>query len=255
MRSLFFVATLVTVLFACSKKQERKEKAVTFENKTFRVESQGGCTADTLQCAFYEVTYPVFAGLDTAVTAILKRSIDASVSMGNPEAEGKTMEQIGAGFIQDYEDFRKEMPEVPGGWNYKAEVTVETLVDSLLSLSVREEYYTGGAHGGYGVYYINLNPRTGKEFTLDNLFKHGYEGALAKAGEKAFRQARHLADTASLNGNYFEFPDDKFQLNRNYGFKKEGVVFYYNSYEIAAYAAGPTEVLIPYEEIKDWLKQ
>ena len=254
MRHLFSAVALALVVVACTKKEDKTERVITFQNKIFRVESPGGCKADSLQCAFYEVTYPIFAGLDTAVAIRLKKNIDGSVSMGNPEAEGKTMEQIGTEFIQDYEDFQKEMPDVSGGWNYQAQVTVETLIDTLLSLSVHEEYYTGAAHGGYGVYYINVNPRTGAEFTLDNLLRSGYQEPLVKAGEKAFRHVRNLADTASLNANYFEFADDKFQLNQNYGFKKEGIVFYYNNYEIAAFATGPTEVLIPYEEIKGWLK-
>ncbi|MBL0743786.1 DUF3298 and DUF4163 domain-containing protein [Chryseolinea lacunae] len=253
MKRILLVLALPFALLSCGRKEEKKLTPISYEMKTFRVESKIHCKTDSL-CAFYQVSYPAFTGLDTTVLAILKKDIDSSVSMGNPEAEGKTMEQIGAGFIQDYEDFRKEMPEVPGSWNYKANVTVETLTDSLLSLSVQEEYYTGGAHGGYGIYYINLNPRTGEEFTLENLLKPGFEDPLTKIGEKIFRKVRELSDTASLNASYFEFPDDKFQLNRNFGFKKEGIVFYYNSYEIAAYASGPTEVLIPYEEIKDWLK-
>jgi hypothetical protein len=85
--------------------------------------------------------------------------------------------------------------------------------------------------------------------------KEGYEEKLTQLGEKAFRKERALTDTASLQKNYFEFPANKFTLNQNYGFTKEGIVFYYNSYEIAAYAAGPTEVIIPYEEIKGWLRE
>jgi hypothetical protein len=133
-------------------------------------------------------------------------------------------------------------------------VNVEVLTDSLLSLSVNDEYYTGGAHGGAGVYFINIDPRTGEEFTLDNFFKPGYSQALTNLGNKVFRQTRQLADTSSLSENYFEFPEDRFQLNENYGFKEEGVVFFYNSYEIAPYAAGPTEIIIPYKDLKEWIK-
>ena len=77
---------------------------------------------------------------------------------------------------------------------------------------------------------------------------------MATIGEQIFRQVKEIPDTASLNENYFEFADDTFQLNKNYGFRKEGIVFYYNNYEIAPYAAGPSEVLIPYERIREWLK-
>jgi hypothetical protein len=253
MRYLFLL-TLSIIVFSCDTKKETRETPVAFDLKTFRVESAGGCKADTLPCAYYEVTYPDFTGLDSMVIKRINQQIDASVSMGNPEAQGQTMKQIGQGFIQDYDDFKSEIPEAFGGWHYKAKVNVEVLTDTLLSLSVNDEYYTGGAHGGAGVYFINLNPKTGKDFTLENLLKPGYKEVLTDLGNKSFRKVREIPDTASLNENYFEFPENRFELNKNYGFRKDGIVFFYNSYEIAPYAAGPTEVIIPYEDLKDWIK-
>jgi hypothetical protein len=249
------VAIVIVVLFfSCDSKNEKKETPISFDLKTFRVESEGGCKADTLPCAYFEVTYPEFAGLDSAVTNLVAKEIDASVSMGNPEAEGQTMKQIGEGFIQDYQEFKTEIPDGFGGWHYTAKVNVEVQTDTLLSLSVNDEYYTGGAHGGSGVYFININPKTGQQFTLNNLLKPGHEEPLREAGNKIFRQVRALADTAAFSENAIEFPEDKFTLNKNYGFKKEGIVFFYNSYEIAPYAAGPTEVLIPYADLAQWLR-
>ena len=243
-----------TILFSCGTKTEEKKVPVSFETKTFRLESQGGCKSDTLQCAYFEVIYPQFAGLDSSVIKIIDTKIDAAVSMGNPESQGRSMKEIGEIFIQDFEDFKTEIPEAFGGWHYTANVSVEVLTDTLLSLSVNDEYYTGGAHGGSSVYFINLNPKTGEAFTLDNILKPGYQSALTSIGNKVFRETRQIADTASLSDHYFEFPENTFELNKNYGFKKEGIVFFYNSYDIAPYAAGPTEVLIPYEELKDLMK-
>ena len=239
---------------SCATSNETRESPVSYELKTFRLESQGGCNADTLQCAYFEVSYPEFAGMDVEVSRVVSKRIDAAVSLGNPESQGQSMEQIGKIFIQDYDDFKSEIPDAFGGWHYTAKVEVEVLTDSLLSLSVHDEYYTGGAHGGSGVYFINIDPRTGDEFTLDNFFKPGYNEALTNLGNQVFRQTRNLSDTSSLSENYFEFPEDKFQLNKNYGFTQEGVVFFYNSYEIAPYAAGPTEVVIPYKDVKEWIR-
>ena len=245
---------ICVVALSCSTKKEERKAPISFESKVFRIESKGGCKSDTVQCAYFQVTYPQFAGIDSPVVKIINRQIDAAVSMGNPESQGRSMKEIGEIFIQDYDDFKSEIPDAFGGWHYTAQVKVEVLTDTLLSLSINDEYYTGGAHGGSGVYFINVNPQTGATFTLDNLLKPNYEDALNTLGNKVFRQTRQLADTASLSENYFEFPEDKFTLNKNYGFKQEGIVFYYNSYEIAPYAAGPTEVLIPYDELKDWIK-
>jgi len=254
MKKLILLAGIACLVFACGKKTEEQKAPLSFSMKNFRVESAGGCVSDTIPCAYYDVNYPEFTGLDTAVNASLIKLLDATVSMGNPEAEGKTMKQVGEGFIKDYEEFKSDMPDAPGGWHYNADATAEVVTDTLISISVQEEFYTGGAHGGYGTYFINIRPSNGAEYTLDDFFKPGYEEQLRVLGEKSFRKVREIADTASLNENYFEFPDDKFELNKNFGFRKEGIVFFYNSYEIAAYAAGPTEVMIPYEEVKDLIK-
>lgn len=254
MRHVGAMLILSVLYYSCSKEIE-KVVPVSFDMKTFRVESKGGCKADTLQCAYFEVSYPEFSGLDTTVVNVLKRKMDAAVSLGNPESQGQSMQQIGDIFIQDYDEFKSEIPEAFGGWHYKANIVVEVLTDTLLSLSVHDEYYTGGAHGGSGVYFININPKTGDEFTLDNLLMPDYNEAITRLGNRIFRETRELPDTASLSENYFEFPEDKFELNKNYGFKKEGIVFYYNNYEIAPYAAGPTEVLIPYRDLREWIRE
>lgn len=255
MKGLLFVALFVGIVFiSCDKKAEVKSGTVSYEMKNFRVESKGGCKSDTLQCASYEVSYPEFTGLDSLVVKKIQREITGTVSMGNPEAEGKTMRQIGDEFVQEYEDFKNEGPDSGAGWYYNATSNVEVLTDTLISISVTQDYYTGGAHGGAETYFININPSTGAAFTLDNLLKTGYQESLNQVGEEVFRKVRELPDTVSLNENYFEFADDIFQLNQNYGFTKEGIVFYYNNYEIAPYAAGPTEVLIPYERIRKLIK-
>jgi len=255
MNKILLAGCMGLCFVACSKKDEDKTTNISYEMKNFKVESEGGCKADTLSCASYEVTYPVFSGLDTAVTRIIAREIDASVAMDNPEAEGETMKQIGEGFIRDFQEFKTEMEDQPMGWRYKGTVDVGVVTDTLLSLSVTEEYYTGGAHGGFGKYFINLRPETGEPFTLANYFKPGYEQPVTKIAEGIFRKVRELADTASLTENMFEFPEDQFVLNKNYGFTKDGVVFYYNSYEIASYASGPTEVVVPYEALKEWIRE
>lgn len=243
------------MMFSCAVRETQTAPPhIQFAMKTFRLASKS-CDSDSVKCAFYEVKYPEFTGLDSAVAKRILHKIQASVSMGNPEAENWPMDKVAKNFISGYEDFVKENPDAASmNWYYTSEVNVETLTDSLISLSVNEEDFTGGAHGGNGRFFINVNPKTGKEFTLDNLLKPGYQKALTSLGEKAFRQARNLADTAAFADNGFEFPDEQFQLNTNYGFTPRGIEFVFNNYEVAPYALGRTEFVIPYDALKEWLK-
>ena len=45
------------------------------------------------------------------------------------------------------------------------------------------------------------------------------------------------------------FAKNSIKMNDNFAVIAEGVLFYFNPYEIASYAAGPTELLIPFSEM------
>lgn len=73
---------------------------------------------------------------------------------------------------------------------------------------------------------------------------------LTRIAEVYFRQAREIDPNADLSQEGFWFEDGKFKLNENFYFDDGDLVFYFNNYEITAYAYGPTEFYIPGTEIK-----
>ena len=245
---------MLALLSSCSTitRESVTERKLSYENRDFKRRS-ADCQHDST-CAVFEVTFPVFNGIDTAIAARIQREIELSFSMGDPEASTKSMSQIADEFIASYEQFNKEMPVSGLGWYYKGNARVNVLEDTLLSIIVDEDYFTGGAHGGMGTYFINVNPSTGAKVTLNDVLKPGYEEDLRSVGESIFREERKLADTASYQFNNYEFPNGSFALNDNYGFATDGIIFFFNNYEIAPYAAGPTEVFIPYDRIRKWLR-
>lgn len=248
----------VVLLFSCGKKTEEKTtRTIGFTMKNFNLESAGGCASDTIPCASYEVEYPEFSGLDSVVVRKITHKIDSVVTTGYSEGLPQTFRETAPVFIQQYEDYKTESEgmDVPEqGWSFHALIKPELISDSLISLSVTRDEYAGGAHPNSSTAYINVNPENGNDISLKDVLKPGFNDVLTKAGEKGFRKAHELSDTASFQFNDFEFENNRFQLTNNYGFTKSGIVFYYNSYEVAPYAMGPTEVIIPYEEVKDWLK-
>lgn len=253
------VTILVTLLlFSCGSEKKIEQERVgglSFDMKEFRLESSGGCQSDTVSCASYQINYPVFSGLSKQVMDSVERRLWEAAETGDPELYHVPFEVAGKSFIEGFERFRIDFPEGRHmGWYFSATVDPVIVSDTLISMITSEEYYTGGAHGGHGTYFINLDPVTGRTIRLKDEFAEGYEEPLRAAGEEVFRNILGLDASASLADAGFEFPEDKFVLNSNYGFTPDGIMFVFNVYEIAPYVMGEQEVLIPYSKIQQWLK-
>jgi hypothetical protein len=240
---------------SCSTQKEEKigVEHQSYEMRTFRVESTGGCANDSSACASYEVTYPVFAGLSQPVLDSITRKMYIALDPGNPGSSSRSFDSMGAEFIKDYEEFHADFSDSPMGWYFDGEVEVDSISSTLICLIASNSYYTGGAHGGYGTYFINVDPSDGTKVALDDRFRPGFEEPLRQIGERLFNEAHMSDDSISSEGFSYEFPDG-FALNDNYGFTREGLRFVYNIYEIAPYAAGSQEIVIPYERIETLLK-
>jgi hypothetical protein len=243
---LFIVAGALVV--SCGKLQEKP--VVDFALKEFKVESKPGCNQDdSIPCAIYQVQYPVFLSLDTNV----RRSVSDRVNyiLSGSDGETKSLEEMGKAFIGDFELFTKDMPDFGLGWYFNGYVEVMVASDTLISLRVDSETFTGGAHASYTTNFVNIDPKTGTAYLLDAMLRAGYEDELNRLAGEDLREQLGLDQTDSIANP--DFPGD-FKLNENYGFRKEGIVFYFNDYEVPSFAEGPTEVLIPYEKLQDWIR-
>jgi hypothetical protein len=244
----------VSLISCIGTREESESQALTFDMKTIRIESKGGCRSDSVACASFEVSYPEFHDLKPEAQEKLEELINRAIAYDNPEADEFSIEEMGNQFVNDFDSFQSEFPENEFGWYFKTTFEVLSNSDTLISLGAASEFFTGGAHGGYTVYYVNMNPETGNTVALQNVLKPGFDAFINQVGEEAFRKSRELSPEDNLAEKGFEFPDGKFALNENYGFKAEGIVFFFNSYEIAPYAMGPTEVLILWESLVEFRK-
>lgn len=236
---------IVALLASCS--QLKEKPVVDFVMKDFKVETSGGCNGDST-CVSFEVQYPEFLGLDTTV----RKSINDRVNyiLNGSAGEPKSLQEMGDDFVKDFEAFLKEMPGYDLGWYFRGTVKVLISSDTLISLQVDTESFTGGVHPTYTTNFVNVEPKTGTAFLIDAMLRPGYQEELNRLGEEDLRNQLELGEGDSLA--LPELIDGKFTLNDNYGFRKEGIVFYFNDYEVGSFAEGPIEILIPYETLQDW---
>ncbi|MBM3921533.1 MAG: DUF3298 domain-containing protein [Sphingomonadales bacterium] len=114
--------------------------------------------------------------------------------------------------------------------------------------------YYGGAHPMGGVAYMVYSlPDISPVKNWQSLFTDTL--AILKIAEEIFRKDNKLGPRTSLEKAGYWFSDNKFHLNDNFGLDAEGLFFYFNAYEIAPYAMGPTDVSLPYSRINKYLKK
>ncbi|WP_420148014.1 DUF3298 domain-containing protein [Spirosoma sp.] len=156
-------------------------------------------------------------------------------------------------FATDYESMRKDMGNLGGCWELKT--TADTLYTNPKTLTVKFETYayTGGAHPNTNLSYYTFDRETGRLLTLGDIITDTTN--LVSMVEKAFRKQQAIQPNTNLEEEGYFLRDGQFFLPANVGMSQEGLVFYYNPYEIAAYVVGPIQVTVPYTQLNTLLNK
>jgi hypothetical protein len=156
------------------------------------------------------------------------------------------------GFLKSYYNDKKLYPDWVGSYALNIFAKILRQDSSLTTLKIGGYAFQSGARGFTSTCFINWNTTTNKNITLADLFIKGYNDKLNKIGDTIFRKEEKLSDTASLVKNY-SFSNGTFVLNSNFSVTPVGIRFLFNEAEIKTFAAGQTNILIPYSKIKSLL--
>jgi hypothetical protein len=235
--------------FGSSEKIERPDiftDTVTYASKRIYQRAADCGDKPDSTCTVVDIRYPEFKD-QAQLNDTVKSKLLTIFSM-----DGKadtSLESMSKNFLKAYADFKKSDPKSVMFYTLNTYAKVIQQDTSLISLEYGGYIFQGGAHGGAFTGYVNWNPDAKKEVTLKDILISGYEAKLTRTADSIFRKNEKLSATASLKTNYF-FKDDKFALNNNYSITPLGIKFMYNQYEIKPYAAGQTELFIPYSQIR-----
>jgi hypothetical protein len=224
-----------------------------------------GCDpADGPGCTYAAVTYLTFRSAPDQLQDVLHSQVMDLLGLEpDPDAQALTSwvvsdaaARFAGAFLDQNREFRAEFPEAASrDWYVDRGLTVVSASPAFLALSMTESAYTGGAHGNARMEYRMLDAATGRTVSLGDLLRPEFDEALRTAGEAAFIEARGFADRAAyLEAGFFASSPDGFYLNQNFAPTDEGLAFHFDAYEINAYAAGPTDFVIPWGEIRDWVR-
>lgn len=222
-----------------------------YEKREFLKEAGDCKNTEENACLHIAFNYPEFVKGNPAFLKMINQEIISFFTgfMQYNESGGDTTLDIAANsMIAEWQDFQKEMPEASLGWYVEGNASVVMCNPKLVSLSMSVDAFTGGAHPNSTFVMKIFNLQNNQAFKLEEMVSDVV--GLTKIAEGIFRTQLEIPADASLEEQGFEFENNTFALNDNYMCTPEGLVFLYNTYEIAPYAAGITEILIPWNKIE-----
>ncbi|MBE2218832.1 MAG: DUF4163 domain-containing protein [Ignavibacteria bacterium] len=271
MNKILLVLLAAVFLIACGKKNESTTtdpKQTTTENKSTESKTTDDGTlkfaekkffkshkdckpSDT--CTYFQVNYleAVSGKNKDKINKFLVGEVNWSLTMG--ETTPTTIQAAADSFMTDYVSFRKEVPESAQFWYLEYTMIQANEIPKIVSLASTISSYMGGAHPNTYMSYLNINKETGDTVSLNALFASGFEKKLNTLIDAEYRKMKNLkpGDNLADKGDLFE---NKIEFNYNYTVNKEGsITFYYNPYEISAYAVGPIEVTLSKDQISGLL--
>ena len=180
-------------------------------------------------------------------------------SMPGDEAINEKIQEItdsmiknAAGVGMDEEEYHEEAYYMEG--SVTCEVDLSYYNDRYIGLLWSGyDYYSGAAHGMPYTDFRLYDRETGEELYLDDILASSEEELNAivtrmfeerHGGEVTWeKELEYISENAGfLEGHHLKAGD--------YYLTEEGLVYYFGIYEVASYAEGFPEVLIPYDELK-----
>jgi len=252
-KGIYIILLLSTIgfFFSCGNKSPL-ENNLKYELVKYEKQSEGCDSLREDYCAKIKIEFPQVTSFENEV---VKEKINESIVRlfsqdmlgGTKSNDFETQMNL---FIEEYESFKTEFPEAFQSWFIERTGEVKLNKGNIFSIDYMEYSFTGGAHPNTYVTFKNFDLSNGEEIGLDEIISADKQNELTKIAETEFRKLKVLTLDADLGQAGFWFENNKFYLNDNFLISDSSLVFYYNNYEITAYAFGPTELEIPYSKIK-----
>ncbi|KAB1067351.1 DUF3298 and DUF4163 domain-containing protein [Tamlana haliotis] len=228
---LFLFFTLF-VLFSCE-----KEYTITFTENHLASKASENIT----------INIPKAEGKASIVDPIntrIENHVIKSLQIGSSNSiQAKSIGASIDAFNNEFEAFKNDFPKTQQIWEAQIDGEVLYQSDQIISTSITAYTNTGGAHGILKISFLNFNSQNGSIISNSELFndKEGVE-----------KIAKPYYQNAIEDKNILSNPDE-FTWPENIAYTEDGLVFLYNTYEIADYSEGVIEFKIPFDEVQPYL--
>ena len=146
-----------------------------------------------------------------------------------------------ASYTPDY-----SLPSYANDWTMNISNEIYKYSDDIQSVVFNIGFYTGGAHPNSGYKSYTFDVKQGKELTLNDVFVNGavpLEIISKLAQEDLKKQLGDMTDASMLEAGTTAATPDNY---KNWALTPNSLIFFFDPYQVAAYAAGPQKVEIPF---------
>lgn len=261
------IASIAAIMASCSSGKKTDDAstddgiatAYTVETVTYKDSAIIGDSKILAECTIGHLKFdnadnPLGDNIDKWIRHMLMDSAD-SIAVGQPLAkhivDGLISENEGD--IRDWEEAFGKESEISMSYDLDYSVKPEVVAPGYVTMVFNSYVYTGGAHGGSATIGRTFAAATGEEMDYDNMFEADAADAVNELVKKGLMEQYFKVKTEKEFENALMDYDGElaFPANAPY-FTEEGVCFLYQQYEIACYAAGMPQCVIPYDALRPY---
>lgn len=157
------------------------------------------------------------------------------------ENVSKTRDQMLSKYKTIWNDVKESLEKEPElGFSSNTWMMFVGQKEKLATFAIRYYSYTGGAHGLGGSEYLTIDMTTHKVLTLSDIID-----------QKKLPEVKELlwsfyTDSGRIKDEDAFTKKTDFDVSKNFYLAHDGIHFIYHEYEIASYAAGEQDLVIPW---------
>jgi len=136
-------------------------------------------------------------------------------------------------------------------WIKSGEVGVVMNQHELLCIETSEYVFSGGAHGMLNRLFYVFDIKSGKRLKMEDVFLAQSDSILTELLTNEIRSRYEIHSDSSLQS--FGLFVEVVEPNNNFWISNSGIGFYYNSYELAPYSYGQSDLFLPYAKLEGLL--
>ena len=231
--------SVVALLLAATSCQEETPKV--YWEKLSVVRNSGGVEAD--------IVYPYRFGGDEEVSTKMNNLINEAIIFPIFNDMNASVAGVSIDSMLNRVVIEKQMDSVLTRIPYKFITTGSVYTaEKFTSVLITNYGYVGGANGNSNDLFLNFDNSTGDIIDIVDLIEFD-DNLLAELRKQFCAKCDVSINATAKQAGLFITPAD-LDYPEQIGFTKDGVLFYYNLYEVGPRSFGKLEVVIPYDRVK-----